>query len=160
MEPSTTGIPYAHFEDMEAWFAERDTLQACAKTFSNSEFSTAYSNSYSRKKDGPTFPEYIQSIIDRFGFERVCLVLAGTVRSAPWDGRYYPSVREWAATIQPFPQSPRWQQHKREDVDLEPVEHTDLLINSHPVFINDACRILASKAKEMTPAVQREGSER
>jgi hypothetical protein len=160
MNNTSPGSPYAQFEDMEAWRAERDTLRECAKAFSNGDFSLAYTNSYSRKTDGLNFPEYIQSVIDKFGFERVCLVMAATVRSAPWDGRYFQSVREWAADVKPFPQSPIWQQYKREDETLQPDERSDILIKSHPVFINDACRLLASRAKEMTPTIQREGSER
>jgi hypothetical protein len=160
MDSNSPGSPYTPFEDMEAWCAERDTLRACAKSFSSGEFSVAYQNAYSRMEDRITFPEYIQSVIDKFGFERVCLVMAATVRSAPWDERYYKSVKECAANVRPFPQSPRWEQHKREDDTLQPKEHTDILINSHPVYINDACRLLTSREREMTSTTVREGSER
>lgn len=40
----------------------------------------------------------VKDVISRFGMERTAFILANTVQTKDWDGRIYPSNKEWAKT--------------------------------------------------------------
>lgn len=67
----------------------------------------------------------VQPIMERFGTERVMLVLANTVQVKDWDGRFSRSNREWAS---------------RFDIPGDPQKGGDhrfvFVVNSHPAILD------------------------
>ena len=41
----------------------------------------------------------VSEVLDQYGYERVSLVLAATLRNKSWDGRFSAQNKDWAATI-------------------------------------------------------------
>jgi len=96
----------------------------------------ALSRSYHERK----LPEFLKEIIDAHEQECVRQVLAATINHAPWDGRYYSEVKEWAAQVEPFPQFPGHQGELR--------DFYELCIDVHPVIVNDTARLLMKWEKK------------
>ena len=45
-------------------------------------------------------PEAASKVIDVYGEQRLCVVLANTVRLAEWDGRYSKDTKDWAKAVE------------------------------------------------------------
>jgi hypothetical protein len=129
-------------ELQQKWREEFRAVIACKNAFMEN---AALSHSY---YDDRKLPEFLKEIIQAHGQDRVRQVLAATVNHAPWDGRYYRSVKEWAAQVEPFPQFPGHQG--------EPRDFSEFCINNHPVIVNDTVRLLMNWEKELTHPKRKE----
>lgn len=104
----------------------------------------ALSRSYHDRK----LPEFIKGTIEAHGQDRVRQVLTATINHASWDGRYYRSVKEWAAQVEPFPQFPGHQGELR--------DFHEFCLSAHPVIVNDTARLLMKQEREFSHPVRKE----
>lgn len=100
----------------------------------NNACKTAVETAISRDFDGMRLKsDYAKSVIDEYGFKRVNLVLANTIRQMDWDGRFSRENKAWAKTID-----------VPEDKNSVTDHRDDYTVNSHPAvldgFINQARR--------------------
>lgn len=128
-------------ELQQKWREEFRAVLACKDAFTEN---AALSHSYHDRK----LPKFLKEIIQAHGQDRVRQVLAATVNHALWDGRYYLTVKEWAARVKPFPQFPGHQG--------EPRDFHEFCINAHPVIINDTVRLLMKLEKELAHPMRKE----
>ena len=71
--------------------------------FENVNCRRAIEASISKHFDGMRLnKQAITEVLDKFGSERVALVLAATVQLKSWDGRFSPANKDWAFTV-PMP---------------------------------------------------------
>ncbi len=80
-------------------------------------------------------------VLDKFGAERVALVLAATVQTKSWDGRFSQQNKDWAFSIR-MPEN-------RPDIDYD--RRDAYTVGSHPAvldgFINHARREMKERSK-------------
>ena len=83
----------------------------------------------------------VDEVMDRFGPERVSLVLAATVQLKSWDGRFSSSNKDWAFTIR-MPDSQTEMNYDRRDA---------YAVTSHPAvldgFISHARQVIQERQK-------------
>lgn len=120
--------------EVDAWRASRRETEACAEQF-NKEFGMAY---HERR-----MPEFLAEMADKYGMERVKIVLASTIQLADHDGRYYPSTKADAAKVH-IPGTNTEDYSK----DIRRFYTT----NCHPVMINSAFRELQKMERESNKA--------
>lgn len=61
---------------------------------------------YKKVRDGSNLPaDTIADAVSEFGYDAVAETLATVIRLKPWDGRIWPSNREWADSIAVNPQA-------------------------------------------------------
>ena len=88
-----------------------------------------------------------QEIIDKYGTERVSLVLAATVQVKAWDGRFSPTNKDWAFTFD-FPEAL---------TDLRTDRRDNYAVTTHPAvldgFINQVRQEI--KVRELQPENER-----
>ena len=128
-------------ELQQKWRKEFRAILDCKNDFTKN---FALSQSYHDRR----LPEFLKGIIEAHGQDRVRQVLASTVNHASWDGRYYRTVREWAAQVEPFPQFPGHQG--------EPRDFHEFCINEHPVIVNDTVRLLMKQEREFAHPMRKE----
>lgn len=116
--------------EIDAWRASRKETEACAEQF-DKEFGMAY---HERQ-----MPEFLADMTDKYGMERVKIVLASTIQLADHDGRYYPSTKADAAKVH-IPGT-NTEDYSR---DIRRFYTT----NCHPVMINSAFRELQKMERE------------
>ncbi len=116
--------------EIDAWRASRKETEACAEQF-DKEFGMAY---HERR-----MPEFLADMADKYGMERVKIVLASTIQLADHDGRYYPSTKADAAKVH-IPGTNTEDYSK----DIRRFYTT----NCHPVMINSAFRELQKMERE------------
>lgn len=116
--------------EIDAWRASRKETEACAEQF-DEEFGMAY---HERQ-----MPEFLADMTDKYGMERVKIVLASTIQLADHDGRYYPSTKADAAKVH-IPGT-NTEDYSR---DIRRFYTT----NCHPVMINSAFRELQKMERE------------
>ncbi len=74
-----------------------------------------------RKFDGYTLPgDTAEGVIRQYGKERVAIVLANTIMHLSHDGRFSPTIKEWAKSLMP---SADWQTR-------------DYIVTSHPAVLD------------------------
>lgn len=118
--------------EIDAWRANRKETEACAEQF-DAEFGMAY---HERR-----MPEFLSDMVDKYGMERVKIVLASTIQLANHDGRYYPSTKADAAKVH-IPGTNTEDYSK----DIRMSYH----VNCHPVMVNSAFRELQKMEREHT----------
>ena len=128
-------------ELQQKWREEFCSVLACKDAFTEN---AALTHSYHDRR----LPEFLKEIIQAHGQDRVQRVLAATVNRAPWDGRYYRSVKEWAAQIEPFPQFPGHQEEAR--------DFSEFCINDHPIIVIATVRLLMNWEKELARPKRKE----
>lgn len=114
---------------LDEWRTSHNATKACARQF-NEQYGDAY---HSRK-----VPEFLNMMVARYGMERCKIVLASTIQSSPWDGRYHPYVRDGANQVK-IPGA-------SEDLDHD--RRLDYLVSCHPVTVDVAFRDLMQMEKE------------
>lgn len=124
--------------EIDAWRASRKETEACAEQF-DKEFGMAY---HERR-----MPEFLADMADKYGMERVKIVLASTIQLADHDGRYYPSTKADAAKVH-IPGTNTEDYSK----DIRRFYTT----NCHPVMINSAFRELQKMERESNQAKESE----
>lgn len=129
------------YQDGDEWRKEFYAIIDCKKAFMDN---SALSHSYFDHK----LPEFLKSIIQKHGQERIRHVLATTIKHAPWDGRYYREVKAWVAQVDSFPQFPGHEGEAR--------DYDEFCLNAHPVIINDIVRLVMKKEKELTHPKRKE----
>lgn len=117
-------------EELKQWREEFRTLEECRDALSGSELSRAY------HAQRPHFENYVKSVADKYGAERVNTVLGYTVRHFDYDGRFDPGVKNWAQRQPRAPQPPRLKTNSE-----PPRDFHELVCNEHPVILNFVCRI-------------------
>ncbi|MBQ6999746.1 MAG: DUF3849 domain-containing protein [Oscillospiraceae bacterium] len=85
-----------------------------------------------------------KQVIDRFGYDRVCHVLAVTIRHKDWDGRISPSSKAWAQTVPVMENPDGWGTDR----------NRYFVVNSHPgltdLFLS---QVRKEKEREKKPSV-------
>ncbi|MGN0184707.1 MAG: DUF3849 domain-containing protein [Aristaeellaceae bacterium] len=117
-------------EELNQWREELHTLKECRDALSDPELSRAYHAQH------PHFENYVGSVVEKFGAERVNTVLGYTVRHYDYDGRFDHGAKSWA---QRQPRAP--QPHRLKANGAPPRDFHELVCNSHPVILNFVCRI-------------------
>ena len=117
-------------EEHKQWIEELRTLMECRDALSGSELSLAY------HAQRPHFQNYVNSVVAKYGAERVNTVLGNTVRHFDYDGRFDRSVKVWAQRQPRVPQPPL-----RKNIDAPPRDFLELVSSAHPVILNFVCRI-------------------
>lgn len=125
--------------EMETWRICHLANSACKEQF-DKEYGTAY---HERR-----VPEFLQEMTERYGIDRCKLVLASTIQLANHDGRYYPDIKEAAATVY-IPGATN---------DHHDVRRT-YQVTCHPVMVNVAFRDLLAMEKAQTHAKTTEHAE-
>ena len=120
--------------EVDTWRVSRKETEACAEQF-DKEFGMAY---HERR-----MPEFLADMADKYGMERVKIVLASTIQLADHDGRYYPSTKADAAKVH-IPGTNTEDYSK----DIRRFYTT----NCHPVMINSAFRELQKMERESNKA--------
>lgn len=120
--------------EIDAWRTSRKETEACAEQFGK-EFGMAY---YERR-----MPEFLTDMSDKYGMERVKIVLASTIQLADHDGRYYPSTKADAAKIH-IPGTDTEDYSK----DIRRFYAT----NCHPVMVNSAFREIQKMERDKVNA--------
>lgn len=103
-------------------------LAKCRDALSGSELSRAY------HAQRPHFANYIESVMETYGKERVSMVLGHTVRAKDWDGRFDPGVKRWAQNQPSFAQPPGY------PPGAEIRTYDNLSCSAHSVILNFVCR--------------------
>lgn len=116
--------------EVDAWRASRKETEACSKQF-DKEFGIAY---HERR-----MPEFLAEMADKYGIERVKIVLASTIQLANHDGRYYPSTKADAAKVH-IPGT------DTEDYSKDVRRY--YATNCHPVMVNSAFRELQKMERD------------
>ena len=117
-------------EELNQWREELHTLKECRDALSGSELSHAYHAQH------PHFENYVGSVVEKFGAERVNTVLGYTVRHYDYDGRFDRGAKSWAQRQPRAPQQPRLKANG-----APPRDFHEIVCNSHPVILNFVCRI-------------------
>lgn len=125
-------------EELNPWREEIRILKECRKELSGSELSHAY------HAQRPHFQNYVNSVVQKFGAERVNTVLGYTVRHFDYDGRFDRSVKNWAQTQPRAPQPPRMKHNGNEP----PRDFHELISDTHPVILNFVCHFQMEAAQE------------
>ena len=124
--------------EVDAWRASKKETEACSQQF-DKEFGMAY---HERR-----MPEFLAEMADKYGIDRVKIVLASTIQLADHDGRYYPSTKADAAKVH-IPGT------DTEDYSKDVRRY--YATNCHPVMVNSAFRELQKmergKGKAKDPA--------
>lgn len=125
-------------DEVDAWRASKKETEACSQQF-DKEFGMAY---HERR-----MPEFLAEMADKYGIDRVKIVLASTIQLADHDGRYYPSTKADAAKVH-IPGT------DTEDYSKDVRRY--YATNCHPVMVNSAFRELQKierdKGKAKDPA--------
>lgn len=114
---------------LDEWRTNHQATLACARQF-NEQYGDAY---HARK-----VPEFLNMMVSRYGMERCKIVLASTIQSSPWDGRYHPYVRDGANQVK-IPGASEDRDHDR---------RLDYLVSCHSVTVDVAFRDLMQMEKE------------
>lgn len=117
-------------EELRQWREELRILEECRDALSGLELSRAYHAQH------PYFENYVKSVVDKYGAERVNMVLGYTVRHFDYDGRFDQGVKNWAQCQPRAPQPPRLRTNS-----APPRDFYELVCNAHPVILNFVCRI-------------------
>lgn len=125
-------------EELNPWREEIRMLKECRKALSGSELSRAY------HAQRPHFQNYVNSVVQKFGTERVNMVLGYTVRHFDYDGRFDRSVKNWAQVQPRAPQPPRMKYNGNEP----PRDIHELISDTHPVILNFVCHFQMEAAQE------------
>ena len=88
-------------------------------------------------------PEFLAEMADKYGMERVKIVLASTIQLADHDGRYYPSTKADAAKIH-IPGT--------DTEDYSKDIRRFYAINCHPVMVNSAFREIQKMERDKEKA--------
>lgn len=124
-------------ELVQKWREEFRAILDCKNAFMEN---LALSQSYHDRR----LPEFLKTIIEAHGQERVRQVLAATINHASWDGRYYRPVKEWAAQVEPYPQYPGHQGETR--------HFHEFCLNDHPVM----AQLLMMQERELSHTARKE----
>ena len=84
------------------------------------------------KHDAPT------AVLDRFGTERVRLVLAATVQVKLWDGRFSQNNKDWSQTIMNAEQAS----------ESEFARWGELAVSSHPAVLDGFIHLARQEMQE------------
>ena len=108
--------------------------------FENVNCRRAIEESISRHFDGMRLnKQAIDEVLEKFGAERVALVLAATVQIKSWDGRFSPANKDWAFTVR-MPDTQSAMNYDRRDA---------YAVTSHPAvldgFISHARKMIQEK---------------
>lgn len=95
----------------------------------------------SRAYNSHTLKEFIEQLIGTNGLKNVSHILSNTICETAWDGRYSSDVKEWANRYPAIRQPPGERK--------EPMHFSALLMDEHPVILNQAARIVMQKEKEL-----------
>jgi len=88
-------------------------------------------------------------VIERFGIERVALVLAATVQSKPWDGRFSTANKDWAFTFV-FPEAVNALGFDRRN---------DYVLETHPAVLDGFINLVRQEIKAREHSVEKETAE-
>lgn len=116
--------------EIDAWRASKKETEACSQQF-DKEFGMAY---HERR-----MPEFLAEMADKYGIDRVKIVLASTIQLADHDGRYYPSTKADAAKVH-IPGT------DTEDYSKDVRRY--YATNCHPVMVNSAFRELQKMERD------------
>ena len=110
--------------------------------FENVNCRRAIEESISKHFDGMRLnTQAVDEVMDKFGPERVSLVLAATVQLKSWDGRFSPQNKDWAFTVR-MPDTQTTMNYDRRDA---------YAVTSHPAvldgFITHARRVIQERQK-------------
>ena len=78
-------------------------------------------------------------VIDRYGIERVALVLAATIQSKPWDGRFSSANKDWAFTFD-FPDAVS---------ELGFDRRNDYAVETHPAVLDGFINLVRQEITDM-----------
>jgi len=155
--PRLKGVIYVNSNEktdkaaIEQWRKEFRTLQECREALSGAALSRAY------HAQRPYFQNYVDSVVEKYGAERVNIVLGHTVRHYDYDGRFDCSVKDWAWKQPEAAQFPTVISHSG-----IPRDYHELVAYAHPVILNFVCKmqIKAEQEKEHSPKRKGRGEER
>lgn len=119
--------------ELDEWRKSHNATCECAH-----QFQTDYWRSYEDRK----VPEFLNSMFDRYGMDRVKIVLASNIQLASHDGRYHPEVKEAAAKII-VPEANPDSSHDR---------RMDYLVTCHPVTLDVAMKEILKIEAERSSA--------
>ena len=117
-------------EELKQWREELRTLKDCRDALSGSDLSRAYHAQH------PYFENYVKGVVEKYGAERVNMVLGYTVRHYDYDGRFDSGVKNWAQRQPHAPQPPRLKTNGE-----PPRDFHELVCDAHPVILNFVCRM-------------------
>lgn len=105
-----------------------------ANTMCADEFNKNFGKAYADHK----VPEFLNTMVEKYGMERCKIVLASTIQLAPYDKRYTPAIREAASHVF-IPEAKTDGVHDR---------RIDYQLSCHPVTVNMAFRDLIAMEME------------
>ena len=88
----------------------------------------------------------VDGVLDTYGSERVAMVLAATIQTKSWDGRFSPQNKDWAFTIQ-MPDSQPEAGYDRRDA---------YAVTSHPAVLDGFINLARKEIQERSRASVRE----
>ena len=82
--------------------------------------------------------ECVTEVLDRYGTERVSVILAATVQVKAWDGRFSSSNKDWAFNVRtPNPTTPTgWDRRN------------DYAVNTHPAILDGFIHLFRKEIQE------------
>ena len=91
--------------------------------------------------------ESVSEVLERYGPERVSMVLAATIQVKTWDGRFSSANKDWAFTFD-FPEAKDGLGFDRRD---------NYAVNTHPTVLNGFIDLVRQEIKTMEqPSIQEE----
>lgn len=138
-------------EELSKWRNEISVLKECRKALSGADLSRAY------HAQQPHFENYVQSVVKKYGAERVNTVLGYTVRHYDYDGRFDHGVKVWAESQPRAPLPPL----RSGNVNTPLRDFHELVADAHPVILNFVCRMrIEAEHQQNKPKKKDRGAER
>ena len=104
-------------------------------------------NAIARHFDGMQLDkEAVTEVLDRYGNERVAMVLAATIQVKAWDGRFSTLNRDWAFSI-PVADDQSTRGFDRRD---------EYAVTSHPAVLDGFIRLVRQEIKEREQVAAKE----
>ena len=88
----------------------------------------------------------VDDVLDTYGPERVAMVLAATIQTKSWDGRFSPQNKDWAFTVK-MPDSQPEASYDRRDA---------YAVTSHPAMLDGFINLARKEIQERSRASVRE----